>query len=247
MSVRKSLKTSFHRVTNGLGLKIVKYRPYPPEFDELTGFLERRNIRFVLDVGANEGQFATKLFAAGYTGTIISFEPMPDEHKTLAKNAAGNPRWIVAPAVALSNRSGTAEFHVAGNSISSSLLPMGDLHLAAAPQSVEVRKIKVALDRLDAMLDALVPEGDVLLKIDTQGTEMDVLEGASGALDRIVGIKTEMSFVSLYEGQPLFIEVYEKITALGFKLADITPGFRRRINAQDLLQCDGVFLKPTAK
>lgn len=232
-----------HDAIGRVGLKVSRQAPdYMSEFRLLVDYLQDHGIEHVLDVGANEGQFAGKLFGAGYPGTILSFEPMPDVHRRLVEAAASNPRWIIAPPVALSDRDGTADFHVAGNSISSSLLPMEELHLVNAPKSAEAAVIQVALVRLDAILPELLPEGRFLLKIDTQGTERDVLEGAAGVLDRVAGIKTEMSFKPLYAGQPLFAEMYGYITGLGFDAYHFVHGFRGRRRAA-LLQCDGLFFR----
>ncbi len=244
MSVLGRLNRIANRVLNPVGIEVRRLRRYPAEYDSLVWFLEHRKVPYVLDVGANEGQFASNLFAAGYRGTIVSVEPMPEEHRRLTERAAHNPRWRVAPPMALSDRDGTAEFHVAGNSISSSLLPMEDLHVEAAPRSAEVATIQVRTARLDEVLPSILPSGVFLLKIDTQGTEREVLRGAAGVLDRMIGVNTELSFVPLYKGQALFPEMFETITGLGFKLADLSPGFRRRLTAQDLLQCDALFLRP---
>lgn len=244
MSVLGRINRVVNLVLNRVGVEVRRLRTYPAEYDSLVWFLEYRKIPCVLDVGANEGQFASNLFAAGYTGTIISFEPMPREHRRLSVRAANHPRWRVAPPMALGESNGTSEFHVAGNSISSSLLPMESLHLEAAPHSAEVGTIQVTVARLDEVLASILPSGVFLLKIDTQGTEREVIAGSAGVMDRMIGICTELSFAPLYKGQALFSEMFETINALGFKLADLSPGFRRRRSAQELLQCDALFLRP---
>jgi FkbM family methyltransferase len=225
------------------GLRIARVQPpYAYEFDLLLAYLADHGINQVVDVGANEGQFVEKLFASGFTGSVVSFEAMPDVQERLARKAAGNPRWIIAPAMALSDRAGTATFHVAGNSISSSLLPMEELHVSNSPDSGEVAAIQVRLARLDDVLPALLPSGPFLLKIDTQGTELDVLNGADGIMPRVAGIKTEMSFRELYSGQPLFVEAYQKISSFGFSLYHFIHGFRGAPRSE-LLQCDCLFFR----
>ena len=227
------------------GLEIRRIKPSTAEFRRLAWHLHRRDIETVLDVGANKGQFASKLFAAAYKGKIISFEPMPDVHATLLKQAGRNPRWEVAPPMALGKTKGSALLHIAANSISSSLLPMEQLHLDAAPNSFEIGLIEVPVERLDEILPELLPTGTFLLKMDTQGTENDILEGAVGVMERVVGINAEMSFQPLYKGQPLFDEMFRLITGLGFKLATLTPVFQAKKTRQELFCCDGLFLRPS--
>ncbi len=71
-----------------------------------------------------------------------------------------------------------------------------------------VGSLTVSLGRLDSLLPDLLDERDrVCLKLDVQGAEMQVLEGASGALDKIEAVEAELSVVPLYGGQPLFYEM----------------------------------------
>ena len=89
--------------------------------------------RFCLDVGANTGQFAQDLRASGYRGHIVSFEPLSDAHAALLVTASWDPLWDVADRCAVGAGDRWAEINIAGNSYSSSLLPMLDLHREAAP------------------------------------------------------------------------------------------------------------------
>jgi FkbM family methyltransferase len=207
-------------------------------------FLKRRSIRLVLDVGANTGQFAATLFGDGYDGYIISFEPLPHGHSQLVAAAQQRPNWVIAPRLALGQTSGTASFHVAGNSVSSSLLAMANAHIAAAPGSSSIDRIEVQVRRLDEVLEDLdVTEERLFLKLDTQGTEYDVLKGASRTLDRVLGLKVELSLIELYQGQVLFEELDVHIRQLGFELWDLVPGFRDP-NSARLLQFDGIYFRP---
>ena len=83
----------------------------------------------------NTGQFVQDLRASGYHGHIISFEPLSDAHATLVATAAADPLWDVVERCAAGASDGSAEINIAGNSYSSSLLPMLDLHRKAAPGS----------------------------------------------------------------------------------------------------------------
>jgi FkbM family methyltransferase len=233
------MRRSFHRI----GLDVRRKQRFHDEFAVLAHLLRQRRLETVIDVGANVGQFALNMRHADYLGRIVSFEPMPIEHATLAARAADDPRWIVPAAVALSDTEGTTEIHIAGNSISSSILPMGDLHLSTAPRSGEVGTIKVPTARLDQVLPEIAPDGPLFLKLDVQGYEAVVLAGTTRIIDRVAGIKTEMSFAELYDGQVLFDQLHASIRDLGFELWDVTPGLRNQDTGR-LLQCDAVYLRP---
>ena len=89
----------------------------------------------ILDVGANTGQFAKGLRTNGYHGHIISFEPLSEAHSMLASAAASDPLWDVVERCAVGASATWTAINIAGNSYSSSLLPMLDLHREAAPES----------------------------------------------------------------------------------------------------------------
>jgi FkbM family methyltransferase len=206
--------------------------------------LKQHQISCVLDVGANTGQFGKELFSSGYKGRIISVEPLPDAHRKLVAASLHHSNWDVTPQFALGSVSGTAKFHVAGNSVSSSLLPVAQIHVRAQPTSREIDTIQVQVRLLDDVFDSFkVGEHSVFLKLDTQGAEFDVLKGASRTLERVAGLMLELSLTELYHGQARFEELHAHVRVLGFELWDLLPGFREPMNAR-LLQVDGVYFRP---
>jgi len=80
------------------------------------------------------------------------------------------------------------------------------------------------------------------MKIDVQGYELQVLEGASNILSKIKGMQIELSLVLLYENQLLFLDMLDYITNLGFEIYDILPVFKDRQSGK-LLQFDGIFFR----
>lgn len=210
---------------------------------QLERLLEHCGIDLVLDVGANCGQYAAGLRWNGYAGRIVSFEPMAAAHDELRLAAGRHGGWEVAPRMALGESDGEIEIHVAGNSVSSSILEMLPAHERAAPESAYVGREFVPLRRLDAVGEQFVAGSrKVLLKIDTQGYEDRVLAGAKGLMHRVTAVQAELSLVPLYDGQPLFKEMLDRIEALGFVLYAIFPSY---VNAQTggTLQFDGFFLR----
>ncbi|MGX9117701.1 FkbM family methyltransferase [Mesorhizobium sp. BHbsci] len=207
-------------------------------------FLRRHGIDTVLDVGANRGQFAQELFKNGFEGRIISFEPLPDEHALLIEAAAAfGDRWSVAPRLALGDKTGRATFYVTQGSASSSLLePLGGF-VKAAPRVKVDKQIEVETQRLDALWSELDLTGrNVFLKIDVQGSEALVLEGARAILPHVQGILVELSLVDLYAGQSSGIAVQQWMAEQGFGLWDIWIGFRNPQTCR-LNQIDALFFR----
>ena len=145
---------------------------------QINALLAHHQIDLVLDVGANSGRYALDLRRAGYAGQILSFEPVRDAWERCVANASRDPLWSVAPQVALGAREGQVEIHVSRNSVSSSILPMNDVHRAAAPDSSYVRTERVDLRRLDRLAREPIERARrPFLKIDTQGYERDLSRG----------------------------------------------------------------------
>ena len=116
-------------------------------------------------------------------------------------------------------------------------------HLDAAPHSRYVATENVSLCRLDDIASKyLTPDSRVFLKIDTQGYESQVLDGASVLLDRLVGVQLELSLVPLYAGQPLCDQLIRRLFDAGFAMKTLWPGFRDRATGE-LLQFDAMFFR----
>jgi FkbM family methyltransferase len=231
------------------GLRRAGYElhPYtgPVPYDEdvrRVKLLRSQGIATVLDVGANAGQYAQRLRAAGYAGRIVSFEPLSEAFAALERAAASDPAWDTHR-LALSDADGEAEIHVAANSWSSSLLDMGERHLASAPESAYVGSERVRTARLDSVWDDIVgPAERPFLKLDVQGFELHVLRGAGGHLDRVAGVQAELALVHLYEGDSLWREVVDHLESEGFELAGLEPGFEDPQTGR-MLQADGIFVR----
>lgn len=223
-----------------MGVDVVRHRPVPHHLARRAHLLARFAPDVVLDVGANSGIYARELRSLGFGGRIVSFEPLSDAFHALAEAAAEDVRWD-AVNLALGAEPGGARLHVAGNSWSSSLRPMTDAHLRAAPESRYAGEEAVEVETLDRLWDRFVRPGErVWLKVDTQGHERDVLLGAAGSLPRIDTLQLEMSPVRLYEGEALFMEMYERVVAAGFACVHLEPGLVDP-ETERLLSLDGYF------
>ncbi len=242
--MKTSIRSSIKRFLRRLGWEVQRFEHANVEQQVLKNILRATGTNVVLDVGANTGQFGDLLFDTGFDGTLISFEAIPSVHAQLSKHAmTKRGQWRIAPCAAVGSKRGQIDFNVSANSVSSSILPMRDTHLEAAPESRYVDKVTVAVDRLDAVALELIPSSAVmLLKVDTQGYEMEVVKGATGLLQRIAAIQLELSLIPLYEGAPTFVEMLDFMASTGFELFSIVPGFRDPRSGR-LLQMDGFFVR----
>ena len=204
--------------------------------------IREAGVDLVIDVGANEGQYAGEMRAYGYMAPIVSLEPLSGAFEVLAAASARDPAWR-AIQVAAGSRKGRMDLRVAGNSVSSSFLPMLDRHLELAPSSAEDGLESVEVDTLDRLLlDDLERSVAGFLKIDTQGFEREVLAGADRILGsgRVAGLEIELSLVPLYEGQPLWTEMVDLLRERGLIPLAFGKGYRDPGNGE-LVQIDGLF------
>ena len=200
-------------------------------------------IELLIDVGANIGQFAQESRDKGYVGKIVSFEPLPDAHAVVSDKARDDPAWFVHERSALGSQSGTASINVSENSFSSSLLPASAELIAAAPGAAYVDRVETPVVTLDSVFDRYRTNNEkTFLKIDTQGFEWEVLQGALTALPHIFGARIELSILPLYEGQKLYLEIMNFMDAAGFTLNGIIPVFGE-VSTGQLLQFDAVYIR----
>ncbi len=232
-------KSRIRFVTRSLGYDVQRFRT--SEFEHLQSLLTRHGIDYLIDVGANEGQYAQKMRATGFSGPVVSFEPGMAAFSRLQAHSSHDRSWAVRK-VALGAASGVADLNLSGNSVSSSLLAMEDRHAVAAPESSYVGVEQVAISTLDAEVGEAGSR--LWLKVDVQGGELSVLEGASQTLSRVSVVELELSLVPLYVGQPTMTSLVDYLSQRGFTLVALIPGLQDPANG-DLLQVDGIFARPT--
>jgi FkbM family methyltransferase len=242
---RQLVKRYVRPAVRRLGYDLIRFPGANPE--HLRGrILAARQVDLVVDVGANIGQYGRRLREGGYTGRILSLEPMRREFDVLADVAAADGRWDAIRAGA-GAETGELTIHRAANSISSSFLPMLERHLDVAPKSGYDGDEVVPVERLDVLAaDAVARASRPYLKVDTQGYESTVLDGAGGLIDQFVGIELEMSMVPLYGGQLLVLDTLQRLDRLGFRLAGIAPALIDD-DTGETLQADGIFLRTHAQ
>lgn len=176
-----------------------------------------------IDIGARGGFSEIPQPVAGLTA-VMGFEPDAAESERMQKELELDSPWarIAIHAAGLSDREGPAKLHCFNQSTNDSLLP-------ANPHYTERYKmerwtlqkvVEIRTKTLDQVLFESYPTDDFwgeFLKIDTQGTEYQILRGAEKTLkERTLAIATEVEFFELYAGQKLFSDLELHLRGLGF-------------------------------
>lgn len=243
--------TSFKRLLrsrlNRLGYGIYRFDPKAPPIDRRSALFRHLGVDLVIDVGANEGQYALGLRRMGYTGRMVSVEPLKSAFARLSAIASCDPDWDCF-AFALGAREETAQLNVSSYSQSSSLLPMLPKTSDVAPEIRHIFTETVEVKTLDQCYSDFVLNADCspYLKIDAQGYERMVLLGARSVLRSFVAVECELSLTPLYAGEPDMAEMMAFLDSLGFRPYDIQPGFADG-RTGELLQVDMVFVPSSSR
>jgi FkbM family methyltransferase len=241
MASRFSPKALLRHAARAAGFEILRTRVgLDPDRDLVR--LVGQGAKTIFDVGANVGQTAVTLATLFPAAKVHSFEPDRDVFATLETNVRDRPN--VSPhAMALSDSDAAGTLFVTHGSEGSSLLPLakdvGSLHLGAWTESREQKPVRIA--RLDSFCATHGIASIDLLKSDTQGNDLKVLEGAGAMLapPTIRTVFCEVLFAPLYEGQCYFDDVHRLLVSRGYRLV----GFynETRDASHRLMWCDALY------
>lgn len=222
------------------GFDIIKYPS--PDLDRRLKLIRHHNIDTIIDVGANIGQYGGYMRSLGFKGRIISFEPMKSAFDKLESYSRKDPLWEVHNC-SLGERDGKATINISENSVSSSLLNNLPVLTENAPQAKFITTEEIEIKKLDSVFEGLNLTGkNIYLKIDTQGYEDKVLQGAENTLKHITGLQIEMSLIPSYEGSSDFKTLSATLESSGFKLTAIENGFYDKETGYQL-EIDGIFFR----
>ncbi len=236
-------KNLINKILSYCNLYLQKRNPGIDPIEQLITSFNYFNIDYVIDIGANVGQFSLELLENGYKGDIISFEPLTSAYTDLLKNSKKYENWTVYDKSAIGNLDGEIDINISNNSVSSSVLNISEKHIDASNESKYIGVEKVSINRLDSVIKTdVLFEKNIFIKIDTQGFEWQVLEGANEILKKSKGVLCELSFDELYEGQHQWKDIIAKLEQYGFKLWSLQYGLTNKESGQTL-QCDAIFYK----
>jgi FkbM family methyltransferase len=197
------------------------------EQEQIRRIIAGLDIDCVFDVGANAGQYARMLREElGYSGGIVSFEPVPALARHLQTLAASVPNWHVC-ALALDRQAGPTRFKVMNDTQFSSLHSPSAFGQEMFANGLTVsEEIEVEARTLESEFyrwrDKLKFERPYL-KLDTQGHDLAIGESAGGAIREFVAIQSETAIHKIYNGIPDLAESIGHFRKAGFELCAFVP------------------------
>lgn len=212
---------------------------------DIQGLFGGRSLEVIFDVGANEGQTAVQFARAFPNAVIHSFEPFSVAFEKLREASVRYPR-IKPIQQALGEAVAERILHVNSHSATNSLLPNAPEYDRYQPKgwADERATTPIAVSTVDAYCRQKSILFVDLLKMDTQGYELKVLQGAENMISsgKVATIFSEVLFASIYDGQAYFHDIYEHLWARGFRLVNL---YGVGVNDQKFVSwCDAVFVHP---
>lgn len=178
------------------------------------------DLRTVVDIGANRGQFALAAREWAPNARVISFEPLPGPASVFRSVFSGDDKVFLQQA-AIGPEPKKQKMHISAKDDSSSLLPISSVQIAKFPGTGEVATIEVLVGQLEEFIKADELQSPSILKLDVQGYEFEALIGCESMLPYFNMVYCECSFVELYSGQKLAWEVVDWLADKGFRLSGI--------------------------
>ena len=216
-----------HKLEKALGYKLIKTRKLNDTLEQnLKNVFQIQKINCVIDVGANRGQYGQSLRDSGYTGRIVSFEPVSSIYSLLQDTCLGDDNWRTYQ-LALGSEHTTQAINVCKASSFTSFYSPTEYATKRFARKVETADCEdVEIRTLDSMWPEVVnglKKPCVYLKLDTQGYDLEVLKGAKCSLSCVLGMQSEISLKAIYEGMPDYLTALAEFRNLGFEITGFYP------------------------
>lgn len=236
------MSKAFRILASALGYDVVKHRRSESLARQLERYFANLQTDYVLDVGANVGQFGSLARAVGYAGPIVSCEPSDAVYKTLQHSAKGDSKWRTV-CCAIGETDGDVSLNHFGGDTFSSTLQLNELGSTMFPGLRSTGSIVVKQLRLETLMqnEDVPRSARVFLKTDTQGTDMQVLRGLGDRFQQVQAVLIEMSVQGLYTDQPPHWEVLTVMRKNAFELYGFAPVARDKQGA--LIEYDALFYR----
>lgn len=238
MSIARNVMDLVRRQINRrFNLDVVRVSGQYTLSTHLATVMKRYGVDAIIDVGANEGGFGSLLRNAGFQGPIYSFEPVTSAFEVLAQRARQDDAWHVFD-FALGAQAGNAQINVSKFSQFSSLLSATTYGNTWENMKVEHKQDIVIRTLDDCFREGLLGKGfRYFLKMDTQGFDIEVFNGATQFLPNVCCLLSELSLIPLYEGMPNYLESLARYNGAGFLVSGVYPITRNNNLALNEVDC----------
>lgn len=245
MTLRNNVSLLLKHSLSTFNLRLVrlstnKIRGVDPILD-LKSLLRDCRLPVIVDVGANDGEVAADFLKHFPGARLIAFEPFAASYDEL-KVAFANRANVAVEQIALGSEAGTGQLNVFSGSRMNSLLEMdSDSRNIMKDSFAKTGDAAVNIDTLDRYCRARGIDHVDVLKIDTQGYDLEVLKGASELLSehRVTAILLEINFIPMYAGQPSFVDIHNFLSSRDYQLVDL---YNHTRPSQYIAWCDACYV-----
>ncbi len=227
------------KIAKIFGYDLIRRKKHPTLNTHVINLINHYKIDLVLDVGANYGQFGSLLRREKYKGEIHSFEPVSNSFDNLKKTSRNDRNWFVHK-LAIGAAPGKEKINVSSASVMSSFLKPNDFGEETFKNMNVVQTEMVEVETIDGFLSRQINDFNkkrILLKMDTQGYDLKVLEGSLNSLDYTVAILSEISLIPIYSGMPHYLDALKKYEDYGFVVTGLYP-ITRENNSLSVIEMD---------
>ncbi|MBL7938574.1 MAG: FkbM family methyltransferase [Flavobacteriales bacterium] len=239
MNAKKLIRSTFERLT---GLRVMRQPPLGTDrFADLRMVFPKQAFRTIVDVGANVGQSAVTFRKAWPLATVHCCEPVSSTFAKLRANVEGS--MVICHQLAMGSKEEVRIIHLAADDRFSEINSLHEGHPFLADK--ELRKEEVRVTTLENFLRERSIRSVDYLKIDTEGHERSVLEGAQvplrseqvGIIDIEVGMNLDNKF-----HVPL-MQVMDQLAASGYHLFGLYDQMHEWPTARPVLRsCNALFV-----
>jgi FkbM family methyltransferase len=242
MGLAKKMRRLSKKIAKVFGYELISRTEHPTLASHVINQIKINQIDFVLDVGANRGQFGKRLRRDGYSGEIHSFEPVSKTFERLSEACSNDKKWF-AHKMAVSDSCGKETINITESSLLSSFLNPNNFGKEKFKEMKVSQKETVNKITIDSFMETQIDGLDrrkIFLKMDTQGYDLKVFQGALNTISYTVCLLSELSLIPLYTGMPNYIDTLREYEKQGFAVTGLYPIVR--MNNQAIIEIDAMFI-----
>jgi FkbM family methyltransferase len=219
-----------NKIANLFGYEIFNIKKHASLDSHLANLIKFYDIDVIIDVGANVGQFAKGMRKNGFKGEIFSFEPVQSTFDQLKSSADGDNKWHVYK-LALGDKKEKVTINVSRSSDLSSILNPSDFGVKKYPKISSSYQEEIEVDLLDSFIhENNLSNNNILLKMDTQGYDLNVFRGGANIIRNVRCILSEISLIPIYDFMPAYKDVLTEYESKNFTVSGIYPVSRNKEN-----------------